>query len=91
MYGVIGGIRLQSPGFKKILFAAEPGGALISAECRLDTAQGCAACRWQLHGKKLRGEVSVPPRTTAELRLPGERAKKLSPGRHNFTAKVKTS
>ena len=89
MYGVIGGIRLQSPGFKKILFAPEPGGGLKSAECRLDTPQGRVECRWQVRGKTLRGEATVPPGTTAELRLPGQRTKKLPPGRHSFTAKVR--
>lgn len=91
MYGVIGGIRLQSPGFKKILFAPEPGGGLTSAECRLDTPQGRVECRWQWRGKTLRGEATVPAGTTAELRLPGQRAKKLAPGRHRFAAEVKAS
>ena len=91
MYAVIGGIRLQSPGFKKILFAPEPGGDLTSAECRLDTPQGRVECRWQVRGKTLRGEATVPPGTTAELRLPGQRTKKLPPGSHIFTARVKAS
>jgi alpha-L-rhamnosidase len=89
MYAVIGGIRLQSPGLKKIRFAPEPGGGRKSAECRLDTPQGRAACRWHLRGKALRGEVEVPPRTKAELRLPGQRAKMLLPGRHRFAAKLR--
>jgi hypothetical protein len=33
----------------------------------------------------------VPPSTKAELRLPGQRAKKLTPGCHRFTARIKTS
>jgi len=86
MYAVIGGLRPLAPGYKKILFAPEPGGGLKSAECQLDTPQGLAACRWQLRGKVLRGEVIVPPRTKAELRLPGQPAKKLLPGHHRFTA-----
>ena len=91
MYSVIGGIRLQAPGFKKILFAPEPGGGLTSAECRLDTPQGRAECWWHLRGLMLRGEVCVPPGTTADLQLPGRRARKLSSGRHRFSAKIKAS
>jgi alpha-L-rhamnosidase len=90
MYGVIGGIRLLAPGNKRILFAPEPGGGLTSASCELDTPQGRAACRWQLRGKTLRGEVEVPPRTKAELRLPGQRTKMLSPGHHRFDVKWTT-
>ena len=87
MYAVIGGIRPSAPGFKKILFAPEPGGGLTSAQCELDTPLGRAACRWQLRGKTLRGEVEVPPRTNAELRLPGQRTKQLLPGHHRFDVK----
>ena len=88
MYAVIGGIRPSAPGFKKILFAPEPGGSLTSASCELDTPLGRAACRWQLRGRALRGEVIVPPRTKAELRLPGQRAKQLLPGHHRFDGKL---
>jgi alpha-L-rhamnosidase len=91
MYAVIGGLRPLAPGYKKIIFAPEPGGGLTSAYCELDTPQGRAACRWQLRGKTLRGEVEVPPRTKAELRLPGQRAKTLSPGHHRFAAKLRNS
>ena len=87
MYAVIGGIRPSAPGFKKILFAPEPGGGLTSAQCELDIPLGRAACRWQLRGKTLRGEVEVPPRTNAELRLPGQRTKQLLPGHHRFDVK----
>ena len=90
MYAVIGGLRPLAPGYKKILFAPEPGGGLKSAECQLDTPQGRAACRWQVRGKMLRGEVVVPPSTKAELHLPGQRAKNLAPGRHRFAVRVKT-
>ena len=91
MYAVIGGIRSTAPGFKKILFAPEPGGGLRSAECQLDTPRGRAACCWKLRGTTLRGEVIVPPQTTADLRLPGQQTKKLSPGAHRFTARMKRS
>ena len=88
MYGVIGGIRPLAPASRKILFAPEPGGGLTSAQASLETPQGLAACRWRLRGRNLRGEVVVPPRTSAELRLPGQRSKKLSAGRHPFAAKL---
>ena len=91
IYGVIGGIRPLAPGFKKILFAPEPGGGLTSAECRLETPQGRVECRWKLRGKTLRGEVTVPLGATAELRLPGQRGRKLTDGFHRFVAGLRSN
>jgi hypothetical protein len=78
------------PASKKILFAPEPVAPSSPpnvASTPHKAALGAAA--GHLHGKTLRGEVTVPPRTNAELRLPSQRNKKLSPGRHNFTARIK--
>jgi alpha-L-rhamnosidase len=84
MYEVIGGIRPASPGFGRILFAPEPGGGLTSADCRLETRQGTAACRWELRRGRLTGEVTVPAGSSAELRLPGQQTRPLGPGAHRF-------
>jgi alpha-L-rhamnosidase len=91
MYGMIGGIRPLAPAYRQILFAPEPGGGLTSAECQLETPQGRAECRWELRGRTLKGEVVVPPLTKAKLRLPGQRVKRLLPGRHRFAVKLQNS
>jgi alpha-L-rhamnosidase len=88
MVAVIGGIRPLAPGYKKILFAPEPGGGLTSADCQLDTPRGRAACRWSLRGRTLRGEVLVPPGAQSALRLPGQPLQKLGPGRHGFRTRL---
>jgi alpha-L-rhamnosidase len=54
MYSVIGGIRPLAPGFKKILFAPEPGGGLTEAATSLQTPQGLASCRWKLRSKPVK-------------------------------------
>lgn len=87
MTGVIGGIRPLAPGFRKILFAPEPGGGLTSADCRLDTPRGRASCRWRLKGRTLRGEVTVPGGARARLQLPGADPIDLAPGRQAFVSK----
>ena len=87
MYGVIGGIRPLAPGFKKILFAPEPGGGLTSAKVSLSTPQGLAFCGWDIRGKKLSVEIITPPGVRAELRLPGRERRRIAPGRHYFTAR----
>lgn len=89
MYAVIGGIRPLEPGFKRILFAPEPGGGITSAETTLETPEGRAECRWQIRGRTLRGEVTVPPGATAEIRLPGQGIRRIAPRRHRFAVPFK--
>jgi alpha-L-rhamnosidase len=88
MYAVIGGIRPLAPGFKRILFAPEPGGGLRSAEATLETPHGRAQCRWKLSGKNLAIGLTVPSGTSARLELPpgflAQGPKTIPPGRHEF-------
>jgi alpha-L-rhamnosidase len=93
IYTVVGGIRSLAPGFKKILFAPEPGGGLEHAETSLETPQGRAACCWQLRGRRLSIEVTVPTGATAQLQVPavfrldGKSPAILSAGNHAFVAR----
>lgn len=89
IYGVIGGIRPLAPGFKRILFAPEPGGGVTSADTSLRTPQGIATCRWSMRGRTMTVEVTVPERATAEVRLPGEKSLRAGPGEHRFKAVMK--
>ena len=86
IYGVIGGIRLLAPGYKNILFAPEPGGALTHAGAALLTPQGRAECRWRRCAGKLEVEALVPPGARGVLRLPGCGVRKLAEGRHRVSA-----
>jgi alpha-L-rhamnosidase len=89
IYGVIGGIRPLAPGFKRILFAPEPGGGITSADTSLRTPQGTAACRWRLRGRTMTVDVTVPEGATSEIRLPGEKSMRAGPGNRRFTAKLR--
>jgi len=87
MYSVIGGIRPLAPGFKKILFAPEPGGGLTEAATSLQTPHGLASCRWRLRGSRLSVDLSVPAGVRATLQLPGRKPRMVRPGcfRQTFT------
>ncbi len=90
MYEVIGGLRVEEPGYASILFAPEPGGGLTFAKTALEGPQGRIECAWDLKGKTLTLELLVPPGTQAKLRLPpgfaskARLAPRLSPGRHTI-------
>ncbi|MCX6042560.1 MAG: hypothetical protein NTV69_15675, partial [Caldilinea sp.] len=73
MYSVIGGIRPMAPGFKKILFAPEPGGGLTEATTSLHTPHGLASC-WAPETTCL--SIPIMQRTRPEM----DRAKKITAG-----------
>ena len=85
MCSVIGGIRPMAPGFKKILFAPEPGGGLKEANTSLQTPHGLASCQWRLRGRRLSVDLQVPEGVHAALRLPGHKPRALKPGHFRQT------
>ncbi len=85
MYSVIGGIRPMAPGFKKILFAPEPGGGLTEATTTLQTPHGLASCQWRLRGRRLSVNLQVPEGVRAALRLPGRNPRTLKSGHFRKT------
>jgi alpha-L-rhamnosidase len=70
MFETIGGIRALEPGFAKILIRPEPGGELSFARTSYDSIRGPIATAWKLVGGRLMLDVTVPPNTTAEIRVP---------------------
>ena len=68
---VIGGIRQDSPAWRRVLvrpeFIGESGGARVPAP------GGPVECRWRRSGRKVRVTVSAPAGTTARVELPGMR------------------
>ncbi|NCW27741.1 MAG: alpha-L-rhamnosidase [Verrucomicrobia bacterium] len=88
MYSVIGGIRPLAPGFKKILFAPEPGGGLTEAATSLQTTQGLASCRWRLHDRLFTVDLSVPDGVRATLKMPGGKSRTLNPGQNRQATRI---
>lgn len=70
IYAVVGGIRPQAPGYRRVLFAPEPGGGILHASTGLETAFGRVACEWRLSGRKLTARLTVPAGVRARFRAP---------------------
>jgi len=72
LYATVGGLGVdpELPGYKHAIIAPEPGGDLIWAKASLESAHGTLTCRWDLKDNGLTVAVTVPPNTTATLRLP---------------------
>jgi alpha-L-rhamnosidase len=82
MHRVVAGLSPLEPGYRRVLFAPQPGGELTSAATRLRTPSGETGIRWTLDGDRIRLRLEVAPGTEAVLRLPGRPDVTLEPGTH---------
>lgn len=93
LHSTVGGVSPSSPGWKTILFAPIPGGTINSAKTSFLSPYGKIECSWETEKegsgeggkKKFKLKATVPPNTTAEVKLPGkEEALKVRSGVHEF-------
>ena len=88
MHRVVAGLAPLSPGYERILFAPQPGGALTSAEASHETPFGLASSSWVRDGDQLTLTVRVPVGATGVIRLAdGER--EVGSGSHTVTTTVR--
>ncbi len=76
----IGGIRTDGPAYHRILIAPQPGGDLTQATTRYDSVRGPIETRWSLHDGQFDLDVTIPPNTTATVRLPASDASSVNEG-----------
>lgn len=60
----------EIPGFKHILIKPAIVGDLTWVKCSYDSVRGKITSNWSLEGSKLTMEVTIPPNTTATVRIP---------------------
>jgi alpha-L-rhamnosidase len=77
---------LGSAGYERIIIEPRPGAGLTSAATSHRGPQGLIEVLWTEDDGGLQLSASVPPGTTAEVRLPGRPAAVVGPGTHSFTA-----
>lgn len=80
MYRTIGGIDFDhaKPAFKHLRLAPVIGGGLTRASAAFESPHGAIRSGWELRGKRWVWRITVPPNTTATLRLPTARATDMS-------------
>ena len=93
MYRVIGGINLDAahPGYKHSVIAPQPGGGLTRALASIETSYGPLASSWQILRGELELDVTVPPNTTATLRLPAAVLAQVNEGRRPLPSDLKSA
>ena len=75
-----------SAGYERIIIEPRPGAGLTSAATSHRGPHGLIEVQWTMDDGGLQLSATVPPGTTAEVRLPGEPAAVVGPGTHHFTA-----
>lgn len=78
------GIRMldSAPAYQRFRIEPRPGGGITSADATHDSPYGPIRSSWQVDGERFSLDVSVPPGTTAEIRLPDGQAFEAPPGHH---------
>jgi alpha-L-rhamnosidase len=85
MYREMGGLQAAAPGYKKIRVAPALDCGLTWAKVKQETPYGEASIHWTLANGKATVDVTVPPNTTAEIKLPGLMEQEIGSGTYSFT------
>jgi alpha-L-rhamnosidase len=86
MHRAIGGLSPLEPGYRTALIAPRPGGGITHASTSTVTPFGELSVRWSLVDGSLEVAVTVPPGTTAVVRLPGQPDEVVGQGSRSFHA-----
>jgi alpha-L-rhamnosidase len=87
MHTHIAGIRLgrDSPAYRRFRIAPVPGGDLTWVRAHLESPYGPIESEWRITSDaRFELQVTVPPGTAAEVRLPDGRVEAAEPGRWQF-------
>jgi alpha-L-rhamnosidase len=86
LHRVVGGLSPAAPGWRALRIAPQPGGGLQWATSRLETPYGLASSSWELTDATVTVRGTVPPNTTAFVRLPGHTEEfEVGSGPHEWT------
>jgi alpha-L-rhamnosidase len=82
MYEGLAGIKSdpEQPGFKRVLMEPHPVGDLSYVKATHRSPYGLIASEWRRDGGRFTWRVSVPPNTTAWIRLPADGPQKITEG-----------
>ena len=78
MYQNMTGIQLGEAGYKKILFAPKPGGAITSAKATYESPYGMIVSEWKIENGKTKLSVGVPANSSAQISLPNASPERVS-------------
>jgi len=71
MYQAAAGLRMGAPGYRHIVIEPHLTGKLNYAKAAYQSSYGEVASGWERSGDKITLRVTIPPNTTASIRIPG--------------------
>ena len=82
LYATVAGIDIDpdQPGYKRILIQPLPGGGLTWARGQLDSMYGRISSHWIIENDIFRLKVTIPPNTTARMRISNPGGKPVREG-----------
>lgn len=80
MYRVVAGVEIGKPGYKHLLIQPQPTDRLTYAKVSYASAYGELKSGWEHTGETMVVRVTVPPNTTATIRLPKADASQTTEG-----------
>ena len=92
LHRTVAGLAPGEPGYRRLIVAPRPGGAITWATASHRTPYGEASVAWRLDGSVFALDLVVPPGTSADVRLPdGQRLDAVGSGSHTFTCSIPIS
>jgi alpha-L-rhamnosidase len=85
LHRTVAGLAPASPGYKHLEIAPQPLPGLDWATTRHDSPYGTAEVEWRRADGRLVITATVPPNSTATVRLPGGESYEVAAGRHEWT------
>ena len=80
MYRVVAGIEIGRPGYKHILIQPKLTNRLTYARASFNSAYGEIQSGWERSGQTVTVRITIPPNTTAQVRLPQVAPESLKEG-----------
>ena len=78
IFGNVGGIRPETPGYKRILIQPVLSRSLDWTKTSYDSIYGRISTAWALKGMNLTLDVTIPPNTTATIYIPYSEASRIT-------------
>ncbi|KPM50434.1 alfa-L-rhamnosidase [Frankia sp. R43] len=82
LFDTVAGIRVAAE--RHFVIAPVPGGTLTHAQASYTSVYGTVTSAWTRAGAGVALTITIPPNTTADIRLPGGGAYAVGPGTHRY-------